>query len=100
MEQLGGQAIFLGVADLQLKRGETIETPPPSSADMWTRSPSSRRPGRFFGSPGHTVPVFNGLTTFDHPIEALSDLMTLKERFGQLRRHVRHLGVATTSATR
>src|SRR5690554_4708281 len=25
MEQLGGQAIFLGAQDLQLKRGETIE---------------------------------------------------------------------------
>ena len=25
MEQLGGQAIFLGIDDLQLKRGETID---------------------------------------------------------------------------
>jgi ornithine carbamoyltransferase len=30
------------------------------------------------------VPVFNGLTSVNHPIEALSDLFTLKERFGQL----------------
>jgi ornithine carbamoyltransferase len=34
---------------------------------------------------GARVPVFNGLTSFNHPIEALSDLMTLRERFGGFR---------------
>ena len=30
------------------------------------------------------MPVFNGLTSFNHPIEALSDVFTLQERFGRL----------------
>ena len=86
MEQLGGQAIFLGVADLQLKRGETIE----DTAAIFSRyvdaiAVRAADPEDLFGlARGATVPVFNGLTSHDHPIEALSDLMTLKERFGAL----------------
>lgn len=86
MEQLGGQAIFLGVQDLQLKRGETIR----DTAEMFSRyvnavaariaDPADLRE---FAAGAH-VPVLNGLTSFDHPIEALSDLMTLRDRFGTL----------------
>ena len=32
-----------------------------------------------------TVPVINGLTDFSHPCQAMADLMTLQEHFGQLR---------------
>ncbi len=87
MEQLGGQAIFLGVQDLQLKRGETIR----DTAAMFSRYVSAvaarisdpKDLAEF--AAGSKVPVFNGLTSFDHPIEALSDVMTLRERFGQLK---------------
>jgi len=86
MEQLGGQAIFLGVQDLQLKRGETIE----DTAGIFSRYVdaiavrAADREDLFGLARGATVPVFNGLTSHDHPIEALGDLMTLKERFGTL----------------
>ncbi len=86
MEQLGGQAIFLGVQDLQLKRGETIE----DTAAIFSRYVNAiavrvaDHEDLFGIARGATVPVFNGLTSFDHPIEALSDLMTLKERYGTL----------------
>jgi ornithine carbamoyltransferase len=33
---------------------------------------------------GATVPVVNGLTPGHHPCQALADLLTLKERFGEL----------------
>jgi ornithine carbamoyltransferase len=87
MEQLGGQAIFLGVDDLQLKRGETIE----DTAAIFSRYVNgiAVRAERIEDlhelASGATVPVFNGLTSINHPIEALSDLFTLQERFGRLK---------------
>jgi ornithine carbamoyltransferase len=87
MEQLGGQAIFLGVQDLQLKRGETIE----DTARVFSRyvdvvAARVADPADLIQfAAGATVPVFNGLTSLDHPIEALSDVMTLYEHFGMLR---------------
>jgi ornithine carbamoyltransferase len=87
MEQLGGQAIFLGIEDLQLKRGETIE----DTAAIFSRYVNGiavrvedLADMRELAS-GATVPVFNGLTSTNHPIEALSDVFTLKERFGKLK---------------
>ncbi len=86
MEQLGGQAIFLGVDDLQLKRGETIE----DTAAIFSRYVNGiavraeRIEDLYELALGATVPVFNGLTSTNHPIEALSDLFTLRERFGDL----------------
>ena len=86
MEQLGGHATFLGVDDLQLKRGETIA----DTAQIMSRYVDAIA-ARFsshddlieFAS-GASVPVYNALTERAHPIEALSDLLTLQERFGGL----------------
>jgi ornithine carbamoyltransferase len=87
MEQLGGQAIFLGIEDLQLKRGETIE----DTAAIFSRyvdgiavRVENLADMQELAS-GATVPVFNGLTSINHPIEALSDIFTLHERFGTLK---------------
>jgi ornithine carbamoyltransferase len=87
MEQLGGRAIFLGINDLQLRRGETVhdtgrimsgyvDAIAARVADIADLHELAE---------GASVPVFNGLTSFNHPIEALSDLMTLRERFGAFR---------------
>jgi ornithine carbamoyltransferase len=87
MEQLGGQAIFLGVEDLQLDRGETIE----DTAAIFSRYVDGiavrvENIGDMYELAARaTVPVFNGLTATNHPIEALSDIFTLKERFGRLK---------------
>ncbi len=87
MEQLGGQAIFLGLQDLQLLRGETIR----DTAEIFSRYVEGiavrveNREDMFELAAGARVPVLNGLTSFDHPIEALSDVFTLQERFGSLR---------------
>jgi len=87
MEQLGGQAIFLGVEDLQLKRGETIE----DTAAIFSRYVQgiAVRVEQIDDlrelADGASVPVFNGLTSSNHPIEALSDIFTLQERFGKLK---------------
>lgn len=86
MEQLGGQAVFLGVQDLQLKRGETIG----DTARIFSRYVDAV--AARIADPvdleafadGATVPVFNALTEHDHPLEALSDVHALYEHFGSL----------------
>jgi ornithine carbamoyltransferase len=84
MAQLGGQAIFLGVHDLQIKRGETLADTAQvlsryvdgivarvaSHADLEEIAEAS------------TVPVLNGLTDRCHPLQALSDLLTIQEACG------------------
>lgn len=85
--QLGGAAVFLGVSDLQLKRGET-------TAD------TARVLGRYVDAivarvvKHHDiqelaqyagVPVINGLSDRNHPTQALADLQTMQEQFGRLK---------------
>lgn len=86
MEQLGGQAIFLGAQDLQLKRGETIA----DTAEIFSRYVSAvaariANPADLAAfAEGASVPVFNALTEHDHPLEALGDVYALYEHFGSL----------------
>ncbi|MDR1533370.1 MAG: ornithine carbamoyltransferase [Clostridiales bacterium] len=82
----GAHPEYLGQNDLQLGHKESVED-------------TARVLGRMFdgiefrGYKQHTVevlakysgvPVWNGLTDDDHPTQALGDLMTIDERFGQL----------------
>jgi ornithine carbamoyltransferase len=86
MAQLGGQAIFLGVNDLQMKRGETIA----DTAQVLSRYVDGIVARVALHSDlekmatAATIPVLNGLTDRSHPMQALSDLLTLRERFGGL----------------
>jgi ornithine carbamoyltransferase len=87
MAQLGGQAIFLGVNDLQMKRGETIG----DTAQILSRyvdaivarvaDHTSLIELATFAS----IPVINGLSDRCHPMQALADLQTLQETFGTLK---------------
>ena len=82
MNQLGGQSIFLSVADIQMRRGETV-------ADT-ARVLSRYLDGLVIRCHEHrtveewarnaTVPVINGLTDLHHPCQVLSDLFTIREK--------------------
>ncbi len=86
MEQLGGQAIFLGAGELQLKRGETLG----DTAEIMSRYADAialrvaDHADLIEFAAGASVPVYNALTAKSHPIEVWGDLMTLRERFGDL----------------
>jgi len=86
MAQLGGQAIFLGVHDLQIKRGESLaDTAQVLSRyvdGIVARVVSHGDIEEIAGA--STVPVLNGLTDRGHPMQALSDLLTMQEAFGGL----------------
>jgi ornithine carbamoyltransferase len=90
MQQLGGTAISLSAAEMQLGRGETI-------ADT-ARVLSRYVDGIMIRTFGHdkllelarhaTVPVINGLTDVSHPCQVMADVMTLEETRGDLSRQV------------
>jgi ornithine carbamoyltransferase len=87
MYQLGGQALFLSPADLQMGRGEPV-------ADT-ARTLSRYLDGimiRTFAqtmveelAKFATIPVINGLTDMHHPCQALADLFTIREKRGTLK---------------
>ena len=82
--ELGGMALFLPAAELQLSRGESYR----DTALVLSRFLSALMIRTFdqdeveeFAEHA-SIPVINGLTDRAHPLQALADAMTLRERFG------------------
>ena len=84
--QLGGHALPLAAADLQLTRGETVrDTGLVLSRYLDAiaiRTGAHARAAELAAAA--TVPVVNALTDDHHPCQALADLQTLRERLGPL----------------
>jgi ornithine carbamoyltransferase len=84
--ELGATPIVLRGEELQLRRGESMaDTGRVLSGYLHgivIRSGSDERVREL--AEGARVPVINGLTPQHHPCQALADLLTLKERFGEL----------------
>jgi ornithine carbamoyltransferase len=86
MEQLGGQAIFLGAGDLQLARGEEMA----DTAEIMSRYVDAMavrvadHADLLAFAAGASKPVYNALTARCHPIEAWGDVLTLRERYREL----------------
>ncbi|HEY7381166.1 MAG TPA: ornithine carbamoyltransferase [Gaiella sp.] len=84
--ELGGLALYVPAADLQLSRGESTR----DTALVLSRFVSAILIRTFAQDEveeyaAHaTVPVINGLTDETHPLQALADAMTVREHFGQL----------------
>jgi ornithine carbamoyltransferase len=84
--ELGGMALFLPAAELQLARGESFR----DTALVLSRFLSALMIRTFeqqeveeFAEHA-SIPVINGLTDDAHPLQAVADAMTLRERFGML----------------
>ncbi|GIK79627.1 MAG: ornithine carbamoyltransferase [Pseudorhodoplanes sp.] len=87
MRQLGGDAIMLTGAEMQLGRGETIS----DTAKVLSRYVDCI----MIRTLDHTivtelaryatVPVINGLTKLSHPCQVLADVMTYEEHRGSIR---------------
>jgi ornithine carbamoyltransferase len=86
VSELGATPIVLRADELQLTRGESIsDTARILSGYLHgivIRSGSDQRVRELAAA--STVPVVNGLTPRHHPCQALADLLTLKQRFGEL----------------
>ena len=86
MYQLGGHALFLSSNDIQLGRGETIY----DTANVLSRYLDGIMIRTYdqkdvedlakYGS----IPIINGLTDLLHPCQALTDMLTIAEKKGNL----------------
>ena len=86
VSQLGGHAVVLLSAELQLGRGETIE----DTGRVLSRYVDAIVLRTFEQerlevlAAASEVPLVNALSDFEHPCQALADLLTLRERLGAL----------------
>lgn len=84
--ELGGIALYVPAADLQLARGESTR----DTALVLSRFLSAILIRTFDQAEVDeyaehaTIPIVNGLTDAAHPLQALADAMTIRERFGSL----------------
>jgi len=89
MRQLGGEAIMLTGAEMQLGRGETIA----DTARVLSRYVDAimiriLNHDALLELAAHaTVPVINGLTRRSHPCQVMADVMTFEEHKGSIRGH-------------
>jgi ornithine carbamoyltransferase len=83
---LGATALYLGADQLQLGRGETIaDTARVLSRYLDAIAIRTYDHGEVEElDAGATGPVLNALTERAHPLQALADLLTIRERFGTL----------------
>lgn len=86
MFELGGHALFLTGDQLQLNRGESIR----DSAQVLSRYLNgilirTYDHGEVTALAEHaTIPVINGLTDLNHPVQILADIFTIKEKLGRI----------------
>ena len=84
--RLGGVPEVVGPTELQLGRGETIE----DTAAVISRYAKAFVIRTFADddvrrfAAAASIPVVNALTDLHHPLQALADLLTLRDRFGAL----------------
>jgi len=87
MTDLGGHALFLNPQDMQLGRGEEVRDTARVLARyvdaVMIRAYKHANIEEF--ARHSTVPVVNGLSDIQHPCQVLADIMTLTERFHDLR---------------
>lgn len=87
INQLGGHALVLSAAELQIGRGETVE----DTARVLSRYVDGFMIRTFAHDEVETlakhadIPIINGLTDSYHPCQILADLLTVRERFRRLK---------------
>ncbi|MCL2229983.1 MAG: ornithine carbamoyltransferase [Treponema sp.] len=83
----GGYPVFLSTSDIQLGAKESLEDTARVLGRMFSaiqfrgfKQETAETLAKYSG-----VPVYNGLTDLYHPTQALADLLTLEENFGDVR---------------
>jgi len=86
IKQLGGEAIVLSQAEMQIGRGETIgDTARVLSRYVDAIMLRTNLPEKMLELAEHaTIPVINGLTDRSHPCQLMADVMTYEEHRGPI----------------
>ncbi len=86
IEELGGHAIDLSAGELQLGRGETIaDTARVLSRYVHGMTARVYSQDTVVQLARHSsIPVINALSDWEHPLQVLADLMTIRQQFGWL----------------
>ena len=95
VHQLGGMPLYLSEQELQMRKSESLEDTArvlSRFVDIIVIRTFAQRDVEDLAA-NSTVSVINALTDDDHPCQALADIMTLQERFGDVAgRKVVYLG--------
>ncbi|MBI2247350.1 MAG: ornithine carbamoyltransferase [Armatimonadetes bacterium] len=88
MLQLGGHAIYLGPSDVQMGSRESVADVA-RNLERWVdgimaRTFAHRTVEELAEHAG--VPVINGLSDLEHPCQTVADLLTIRERVGEVKR--------------
>ncbi len=84
--ELGGHPLYLSAGELQLGRGETVaDTARVLSRYVHGITARVYSHSTVMQLASHaTVPVINALSDWEHPLQILADLLTLRQRLGRL----------------
>jgi ornithine carbamoyltransferase len=88
--QLGGRAVYLAGSEIGLGTRETVPDVA-RNLSRWVDGIAARvySHATVEGLARHaTIPVINGLSDFEHPCQALADLLTIREQLGDPRGRV------------
>ncbi|MBI4313811.1 MAG: ornithine carbamoyltransferase [Candidatus Omnitrophica bacterium] len=94
MNQLGGRCVYLGPEDIQQGQRESAK----DMARVLSRYVDGIAARTFLHQDvvelarWAAIPVINGLSDVHHPCQALSDLFTILERFGNLKQKIAYIG--------
>ena len=87
MSELGGHPLYLSARDMQLDHGETVEDTARVMSrfvhGIMYRAFDYKMMDRLGDSA--TVPVISGLDNLEHPCQALTDMLTIKEHLGSFK---------------
>jgi ornithine carbamoyltransferase len=103
VERMGGSSIFYSGSDLQTTTGESLEDTG-MVMGLYLDALVMRTNGSFaemetLAASGGGMAVVNALSKSEHPTQAVADLITIRQEFGELRgRHVVYVGAWNNTA--
>ena len=103
VELMGGSSIVYSPADLQTTTGESLEDTG-MMMGLYLDALVIRTNGSFdemntLAASGGGMAVINALSKAEHPTQAIADLITIRQEFGELRgRHVLYIGAWNNTA--